>query len=504
MKKRFLLIAIFCYLFMQNNLTAQVNELQRTTPEEQGVPSSAVIALFDSLMALPQTEIHSVIVLRHGKVIGEIYPAPFAPIYRHTMYSCSKTFVGAAVGLAIHDNLLRLTDRVGSFFPEMFPDSSIENLASITVRDLLTMSSGITPNWDMRNTCSDWIRTFLHKPVKTPGVKFEYDSINSYLLSAIVQKVTGVTLLEYLQKKLFTPMNITDVAWELSPEGFNTGGWGLHIQSESLAKFGLLLLNHGVWEGRQLLPASWVNEMTSKQMEAGNEDYGYHMWLCEYPGAVCADGALGQYILIIPEKDMVVVITECTLINGSRQRSFVWNNLLPVVKEGSIVKDKGYKKLVNKQKQYTLPLVQGKRKSSKFHEYEKKIIKLSPNKYGWETIRLEYIDQMIKLHIQERNGHSFILPFGYKQWSTGVLDTNPPYSIQPVGCFKGLNGLYYVAGSYAWSQAHVLRLKAHYVNWVSSLDLTIRFDNQNVNIEVKENYSSEKQSFLGELVESHR
>ena len=175
MKNRVRFFFLFLGLLGALAVHAQINELPRSTPEAEGVPSKAVTALFDSLMALPKTDIHSVVVLRHGKVIGEIYPAPFAPEYRHTMYSCSKTFVGAAVGLAIADNRLRLTDRVGTFFPELLPDSVSANLADMTVRDLLTMTSGITPDWNMRNLTSDWIRTFLAKPVKTPSKKFEYD-----------------------------------------------------------------------------------------------------------------------------------------------------------------------------------------------------------------------------------------------------------------------------------------------------------------------------------------
>ena len=169
MKNRVRFFFLFLGLLGALAVHAQINELPRSTPEAEGVPSKAVTALFDSLMALPKTDIHSVVVVRHGKVIGEIYPAPFAPEYRHTMYSCSKTFVGAAVGLAIADNRLRLTDRVGAFFPELLPDSVSTNLADMTVRDLLTMTSGVTPDWNMRNLTPDWIRTFLAKPVKTPG-----------------------------------------------------------------------------------------------------------------------------------------------------------------------------------------------------------------------------------------------------------------------------------------------------------------------------------------------
>lgn len=488
-KLNFILLAL--YLLVRAPLNAQVNELQRSTPEAEGIPSAALITLFDSLTALPQTDIHSVMVVRHGKVIGEIYPAPFAPEYRHTMYSCSKTFVGAAVGLAIADNRLRLTDRVGSFFPEMLPDSVSANLAGMTVRNLLTMTSGITPDWNMRNVCSDWIRTFLGKPVKVPGKVFEYDSINTYVLSAIIQKVTGMTLLDYLKLKLFNSMNIMDVDWEISPEGINTGGWGLHIQSESLAKFGLLLLNHGVWKGKELLPAWWVKQMMSKQMEAGDEDYGYQMWLCDYPGAVRADGALGQYILIMPKEDMVVVITECTLINGRNQRRLVWDKLIPEIKDTILIPGKAYKLLQKKQSAYTLPVIQGKARSSVAAEYDDKIIVLDPNKYGWKAICLQFDPKKITMKVTDKNGTEYELPFGYKQWLKGTTNAYPPYSIAPVDSFKGIEGPFWVAGSYAWQPPATLQMKVHYVNWISALGITLHFNGNDVLLTVKENFSSD-------------
>lgn len=490
MKNRFgLLLLSFC-LLVTSTICAQTNELQRSTPEAEGVPSKAIVAFFDSITALPKTDIHSVMVLRHGKVIAEIYPAPFAPEYRHTMYSCSKTFVGAAVGLAIADNRLRLTDRVGTFFPELLPDSVSANLADMTVRDVLTMTSGITPDWNMRSITSDWIRTYLAKPVKTPGKKFEYDSICSYLLSAIIQKVTGMTLLDYLKLKLFTPMNITDVAWEISPEGVNTGGWGLYIQSESLAKFGLLLLNGGVWEGKQLLPASWVEQMTTRQMEAGDEDYGYQMWMCEYPGAVRLDGALGQYVLIIPDKDMVVVITECMLINGNTQRRLVWNHLLPQVGDQVLTPGKDYKLLQKKQSTYQLPLVQGKATSSIAQKYAGKPIILEDNKYGWQFLSLQFKQKEVVMTVTDKAGLTYDLLFGYKQWLKTSIEAYPPYSVTAIGALKGIDGPFWVAGSYAWSSTAALQLKAHYVNWISTLGITFRFEGDNVLLNVTENYTS--------------
>lgn len=480
-------------LLISSVLYSQINELPRSTPEAEGVPSKAIVALFDSLISLPKTDIHSVMVLRHGKVIGEIYPAPFAPEYQHTVYSCSKTFVATAVGLAIEQNRLKLTDRIGIFFPEVLPDSISQNLSDITVRDLLVMGSGITPDWNMRNRTSDWIRTYLAKPVKKPGERFEYDSMTTYVLSAIIQKVTGMRLLDFLKIHIFNPMNIKDVSWEISPEGYNTGGWGLYIQSESLAKFGLLFLNKGVWEGKQLLPASWVEQMTSKQViTGGEEDYGYNIWLSEYPGAVCIDGALGQYVMIMPDKDMVVVITECTLINGRTQRRLVWNRLLPTVKDEVLKETRDYKLLLKKQDRYQLPFVDGKASSPQTDIYNGKTIYLDKNKFGWKSISLQIGSKDLVMTVSDTINHSHDLHFGYKQWVKTSIDVNPPHSITPVDAFKGIEKPFWVAGSYAWQTTNTLQVKSHYVNWISSVGITLKFEQDKVSLIFKENYSSDE------------
>ena len=360
MKKQISLWLLAASLSVGMPAMAQTNELPRSTPEEQGVPSKALTALFDSLHALPLTDMHAVVVMRHGKVIGEMYPQPFAPEYRHTMYSCSKTFVGVAVGLAIADNRLRIEDRVATFFPELLPENVSPELASMTVRHLLMMSSGVKPDWNMRSRGTEWIRTFLAKPVVKPG-EYAYDSMVSYMLAAIVQKVTGKKLTEYLQERVFSHMNVTEWAWEESPEGVNTGGWGVHMQPESLAKFGQLILDEGRWEGKQLVPAEWIREMCKKQQETGREVYGYHIWHCGgHDGAVRADGALGQYVISILDKNMVVVMTEATLGNGRDQRRLIWDVLLPHIQDEPLpANKKDYQALVKKQASYKLPEVKG-------------------------------------------------------------------------------------------------------------------------------------------------
>lgn len=481
---------------------AQINELPRSTPEEQGVPSKALVALFDSLHALPLTDMHAVVVMRHGKVIGEMYPKPYAPEYRHTMYSCSKTFVGIAVGLAIEDNRLRLDDRVAAIFPELLPDSVSKDLADMTVRHLLTMASGVKPDWNMRSRGKEWIRTFLFKPVKEPGTQYAYDSMVSYMLAAVVQKVTGKKLTEYLQERVFTPMNVTEWAWEESPEGVNTGGWGVHIQPESLAKFGQLILNEGRWEGKQLVPTEWIREMCKKHRETGREVYGYHIWHCGgHDGAVRADGALGQYVISVLDKDMVVVMTEATLGNGRDQRRLIWNVLLPHIQDEPLpANKKDYQKLLKKQEGYKLAEVKGKASSAFASNWENKTIELGKNTFGWKSLKLNFGKKEVTMTVTETNGKSYELPFGYQQWMTTTFDSYPPYSITPIDRFKGLEGPYYASGSYAWISKEELQLKAHYVNWVSALEMTFRLDeNGEVQLNVQTNYIKKPYSISGKI-----
>ncbi len=469
----------------------QTNELPRSTPEAVGVRSAEVEALFDSLMALDATEIHSVMVTRRGRVIGEIYPRPFSAEYRHTMYSCSKTFVAAAVGIAIDENRLRLSDRVASFFPECLPERISPELADMTVEDLLTMRSGITPDWNMRSRTSEWIGTFLKKPVAEPGEVFQYDSMATYMLSAIVQRVTGMTLLDYLRLKLFTLMNISQVGWEMSPEGINTGGWGLHIQSESLAKFGLLLMNRGVWNGHRLISEEWIDAMTTKKVDVKNgDDYGYQTWMCKYPGAFRADGALGQYIIVIPEKDLVMVITECTRLDGGRQRELFFN-FASQVGDIALAESADYKRLQRKQQSYELPVVSGTKDSKLLRELVGKTIALEPNKLGWQSISCNAERDGMTLSVTDSVGRKENIRLGYREWITSRLVAYPPYSITPIDRFKGLDANFMVAGSYACQDDERVRLKLHYVNWVSSLDIIIYKEGDGYVVEIQENYSNQ-------------
>ncbi len=481
-------------------VNAQVGYFERVAPETEGVSSKVLYAMFDSLTSIPDVDIHSVVVLRHGKVLGEIYPTPFAPEYKHTMYSCSKTFVSAAVGLAEADNRLRLSDRIAPYLSEYLPDTVSDRLSSITIRDLLTMNTGIEPDWEMRNHRPDWIHGYLSKPVKeTPGSKFMYDSMCTYLLSAIVQKATGKTVLALLQERLFDAMEITDVEWEISPDGYNTGGWGLYIQPESMAKFGQLLLDGGRWNGQQLLPAEWVAQMMTKQADTGiDENYGYQMWLCNYPGAYRADGAYGQYIIIVPGKDLVVVVTECSMVDGNKVRGIIWRNLVDKAGDASLVVGKDYKKLLEKQQSYQFPTVEGKSSCSSVEKrWDGLGAMLKDNQLGWSSVKFHFEKNRLTMEVIDKNGDCSNLNFGYKEWEKTEIEAYPPYSITAEGRYKGLAKNFTAAGSYAWKSGDVLELKLHYVDWISALRLRIKFGNGTLEIESKPNFTNDVEQISG-------
>lgn len=498
---RFVNLLIITLSLLPAWIEAQVNDLPRSTPEAEGIKSQAVSKMFTTLTALPNTDIHHVMILRHGKVIAELHPAPYKAEYRHTIYSCSKSYVSMAIGIAIDENRLRLTDRVASFFPDQLPDSISPNLAGITIRNLLTMTSGIVPDWEMRNYKRNWIESYLSKPVSTPGANFCYDSMSTFILSAIIQKATGMKTVDYLKSRLFTPMNITEVDWEESPDGINTGGWGLHLQCESQAKFGLLLLNNGYWNGRRLISPEWVKEASDNQIDNShgsvnidpkdnNQGYGYQLWRCKYPGAFRVDGAYGQFTVIVPGKDIVVVINGNCIGETYNQLNTIWDILIPGITDDLTAKPgKEYDNLLKLCKNTDLNMPEGKKNSNISGIVTKKNIVLQENKHGIDSIKIENNGNSYILHVSEKNGKKYIIPFHYNSWSCFTTDNQPPYSINALSRFKGLSGNYKVAGAYAWTSGHTLELKAHYVDWISSRSFLFDFNGNDAQITIRENFS---------------
>ena len=316
----------------------------------KGKPSAALNAAFNNyLNAIKSagTNQHSIMILQHGKVLASAWMNEGAPEKEHAMWSVSKTFTSTAVGFAIAEGKLKLTDKVISFFPDKLPAEVSENLKALEIRHLLTMNSGhdTDPTGAIRNSGdNDWIKSFFATPLThKPGTYFVYNSLGTYILSAIVQKVTGQKVFDYLTPRLFKQLGITGIHWDESPAGINCGGWGLYLKTEDMAKMGQFLLQKGKWNGKQLIPAKWIEEASKKQVESfpswsrtiddSNADwgqgYGYQMWRCRH-NAFRADGANGQYIIMIPAKD-AVIITTANRGDMPKELEELWNFFLPVL-----------------------------------------------------------------------------------------------------------------------------------------------------------------------------
>jgi len=262
-----LVFFIFLNLLLISCTEKQVDKsLPRSTPEAEGVSSKAIITFLDSAATNTRTEFHSFMLLRHGKVIAEGWWDPYRPDLKHTMYSASKSFTSTAVGFAVKEKKLSIEDKIISFFPDKLPDSISPFLEQLKVKHLLMMSTG--QRREPPTTTQDWVKSYLETPVDIePGTRYRYSSLATFMLSAIVQKVSGQKVIDYLTPRLFEPLGIEGIDWETAPGGINTGGWGLRVKTEDMAKLGQLYLNKGKWNGKQLLPEKWVEEATSLKIQ---------------------------------------------------------------------------------------------------------------------------------------------------------------------------------------------------------------------------------------------
>jgi CubicO group peptidase (beta-lactamase class C family) len=313
--------------------------LPRSTPEALGVPSSAIDAFELALEQLDHVD--SYMLLRGGQVIGERWWGSAGPEIAHVMWSISKSFTSTAVGLAISQGLFGLHDRVVDLLPDSAPAEVGPLLGRLTVRHLLTMTTGHAaeslPDPE-RGGDVDWARHILAHPIDfEPGTHFVYNSGASYLLSAIVQRTSGLLLVDYLLPRLFEPLGVEPPSWELSPQGINTGGWGLELRTEDLAKFGQLYLRRGHLDDSVVVPEEWVAEATSRQVPNGDptapsdwsQGYGYQFWQCRN-GAYRGDGLGGQFCIVMPKQDAVLVIT-ADLVDMQQELDVLWNHLLPAL-----------------------------------------------------------------------------------------------------------------------------------------------------------------------------
>ena len=425
-----------------------VSSLPRSTPENQGISSEAILGFLNEVEKR-ELEFHSIMILRHGHVVAEGWWNPYGAHRPHSLFSLSKSFTSTAIGFAVAEGLLSVEDKVISFFPEDVPESIGENLKNMKVKHLLSMSTGHAEDTSERTfgrVDGDWVRGFLSLEVEyEPGTHFVYNTAATYMLSAIIQKLTGDTLLKYLGPRLFQPLGIEGATWESCPRGINTGGFGLSIKTEDIAKFGQLYLQNGKWEGKQIISSLWIEEATRSHISNGdnplsdwNQGYGYQFWRCRN-NAYRADGAFGQYCVVIPEQDAVIAITSA-LDDMQIALDLIWDRLLPEMSASAIVNNElSHKELKDKLENLKLPCLSGGVAAAISSKVSGKSFVMEANDLNIQSVSFQFESDGCELKMGVPHGEELI-KCSYEDYREGITNLmGSPTPIAVCGNWKDEN-----------------------------------------------------------------
>ena len=514
-RSRFRVLLLFVLSIPSFYSNAQTSSpLPRSVPEAEGV-SSAAILNFIKAAERSKNVLHSFMLLRHGKVVAEGWWDPYKPTLRHTLYSASKTFTSTAIGFAVSENLLKLSDKVISFFPNDLPENISPNLAAMSVKDLLTMSGGQGPDlsFSIGSKNKNWVKAFLATPViNKPGTVFLYSSISTFMLSAILQKVTGQKEIDYLKPRLFEPLGISGEDWEENMMSQNTGGWGLRLKTEDMAKTGQLYLQKGSWNGNQLLPASWIEEATTtkiiqhpdlpqskKDSSDWEQGYGYQIWRCRHQ-AYRADGAFGQYIIVFPNLDAVLAIQAETQ-DIQNELNLVWDYMLPAIKKDKLPSDpKSLYALKAKLSTLALKANAGSFTSFTANKSLNKYFVLEPNENNIGSITLEIKDSICHF-IVNTSIDTYNLYYGAGFWKSGQTNKPGPSLFGTAKENFALLSPYKVTGNFYWKDDNTLVMELRYIESPHTETTTCHFDGKQVTIDIERSldFGSKKSTMTGVL-----
>ena len=457
-------------------------DLPRSSPESQGFSSKAILNFIEATKS-SSLEWHSFMLLRHGKVIAEAWWKPFDSAYKHTLYSLSKSFTSSAIGFLVTEGKISANDSVISFFPDDLPNVVSANLKAMKIKHLLTMNTGHETDTMpvlRQNEPQTWVKSFLAHPVVfEPSTHFLYNTGATYMLGAIIHKVTGQTLEQYLKPRLFEPLNIKDYDWEKSPQGLNTAGFGLRVKTEDIAKFGQLYLQKGKWEGKEILPAAWIEEATKKQTtsQGGDNDwsqgYGYQFWRCK-PGFYRGDGAYGQFCMVMPEHDAVLVMTSESF-DLQKSMTVAYENLLPGFSDKKKPENPSLKlelaKVLNSLK---LPVPKGKKTSPLMAKYSDKKFKMDENPFGIKEMGFGLFPDAGVLRFFE-NGKIKKIGFDWENWKVNKNGNTNPF---PISYRTSVPSK--IAGTGTWLKNNVLQINLKFIEAVHGDKITVTFDDNKI------------------------
>ncbi len=473
--------------------------LVHSTPEAEGVSSVEILKFLDAVEK-GRNEVHSFVILRHGKLVSEGWWNPYAKDLKHVMFSVSKSFTSMGVGIAISEKKLGLSDKVVSFFPEVRQDSMSAFMKTMTVEDLLKMSAGMdTDPIAKARTSNNWPKAFLTSSVEhQPGSVFKYNNMATFMLSVIVQKATGEKLLDYLKPRLFDPLEFKNVTWDETPGGYTFGAIGLRLLSEDMAKFGQMLLQKGKWNGKQIVPQAWVEQATSFKIASDDpsnktpaelndwkQGYGYQFWMCRNNG-YRADGLGGQFIIVLPEKDAVIVLT-CSATNTQEVLDMVWDNLLPAIHDKPLAQNKNAASELSRRSSLLsvkIPATQGS--GEWLTKISGKKIQFPENESGIRTITFSPKGNDLTLQIGRGQNETYEFTAGMNKWI--IADTRLPSLA--AGPRPNQSIPVKVVSRYAWTDSSTVEFASKFLEESIGTDTwTIQFaDNggeTTVHIEIK-------------------
>ena len=420
---------------------AVYGEMEHATPESQGVSSKAISAWIDACEQVfdgnKLGRLHGFVILRHGKVIAEGSWRPFDTLNEtHMLYSHSKSFTSSAIGFLVDDAKLDLDERVVDIFPDLAPTNRSENLNALRVRDLLTMNVGaerVDP--ERKDISGNWVKLFLENKIeRQPGTVFKYDSCATYMLSAIVERKTGRGLMEYLGEKMFAPIGIARAWSTTSPQGIACGGWGMNMTTRELARFGQLYLNNGKWEGKTILSPEWVALATARHTWSGGlngntnvlasasdwkQGYCFQFWRCRH-NCYRADGASGQYTIVMPDQDAVVSI-HAGVKDMQKELDLVWDRLLPEMRPTALPPDgAAAAALEAKCAALAIPPVPGKGSM----RFEGRKFDIKENKRGFKHVKFDHAEKGWTCVLETPSGEQRF-PVGHGEWLKGSIRIDP-------------------------------------------------------------------------------
>lgn len=477
-------LRLFALLVVFALSASAAQPVPRSSPEAQGVSSAALLEFVNALDQMDA--MHGLVVVRHGQVIAEGWWTPYRADRPHVLYSLSKSFTSTAVGLAVADGKLSIDDEVLKAFPDDAPANPSGNLKAMRLRDLLTMSTG---HQDEPPVAPDQVsaKSFLAQPVPhLPGTHFKYNTAATFMQSAMVQKATGQTALEYLKPRLFDPLGIENPVWDANFQGISLGGYGLRVRTEDIAKFGQLYLQRGVWQGKQLLPAQWVAMATAKQTSNGsnpdsdwNQGYGFQFWRSRH-NAFRGDGAFGQYCVVMPDQDAVVAINSGVKDMGA-VLNVIWDKLLPSFQPQALPPNAdAAKQLKDKLASLVVVPAQGAVETANSGKVLGRKFVFPENEAKLENLILTSTDAGKTLTVTARMiGKELSVPCGYREWKA----SRAPLFAGSLAQFPDEP----VAGTFAWPQADTCVIKLCAFETPYHTMVTLKFAGDTVALESETN-----------------